>query len=107
LQSEAAITLRRFVPALRFDPIIAAEDVADGKPAPEGLFTIRQRTGDVPLIYVGDTVDDARSARAAQVPFIGIAANSNLAHAELVALFQNEGAMAVIENVNEIEGVLS
>jgi HAD superfamily hydrolase (TIGR01548 family) len=107
LRSEAAITLRRFAPELNFDPLITAEDVVDGKPAPEGLHTISKLTGNAELIYVGDTVDDARCARDARVPFIGIAAKSNLAYAELIALFQREGAQAVIENVNEIEGVLS
>jgi HAD superfamily phosphatase len=57
--------------------------------------------------YAGDTVDDARSARAAGVPFIGIAAPSGLRREELVALFRAEGARAVIGDINEIEAVTS
>jgi HAD superfamily phosphatase len=106
LQSEAAPTLQRFVPHLRFDPLIGAEDVTQPKPAPEGLFTIRDRTGANQMFYVGDTVDDARSARSAGVPFIGIAAPGNPRHRELVQLLREEGAIAVLDDVNQIEGVL-
>ena len=59
---------------VKFDPIICADDVTAAKPAPEGLLTIQRRSPDAKLWYVGDTVDDARCARAAGVPFIGIAA---------------------------------
>ena len=107
LQQEAAITLRRYASNIHFAPIIAAEDVREGKPAPEGLLTIRRRTGAQEMIYVGDTVDDARCSRAAGVPFIGIAAPSNPLHAELAALLCAEGAMAVLDDVNQIEGALS
>jgi len=58
------------------------------------------------LIYVGDTVDDARSARAAGVPFIGVAAREHSRREDLLWLFEQERAIAVIENVNEIEGAL-
>jgi phosphoglycolate phosphatase-like HAD superfamily hydrolase len=58
------------------------------------------------LIFVGDTVDDARSANAAGLPFIGIAAATHSRRDDLLKLFADEKAAAVIENVNEIEGVL-
>jgi phosphoglycolate phosphatase-like HAD superfamily hydrolase len=51
-------------------------------------------------------VDDARSSRAAGVPFIGIVADSHLSRAEILRLFEEEHAIAVIENVNQIEEVL-
>ena len=77
LRYEADITLRRFAPSLEFDPIICADDVAAAKPAPEGLLAIQQSKPEHQLWYVGDTVDDARYARAAEVPFIGIAASNH------------------------------
>jgi HAD superfamily phosphatase len=106
LRYEADITLRRFAPSLAFDPIVCADDVAAAKPAPEGLVTIRQRRTGRKLWYVGDTVDDARCARAAAVPFIGIAAHTHTKRDELIALFEQENAVAILENVNEIEGAL-
>ena len=48
-------------------------------------------------------MDDARAARDAGVPFIGIAAREQLRREELVELFLQEQAIAVIETVNEIE----
>jgi HAD superfamily phosphatase len=56
--------------------------------------------------YIGDTVDDARCARAAGVPFIGIASPKSPRHAELTALFKTEKARAVLEDINQLESVL-
>ncbi len=106
LRYEADISLNRFATDLRFDPIICSDDVANGKPAPDGLHNIQRMKPGRKLIYVGDTVDDARSASAAGVPFIGIAAESHSRRGDLVRLFEAENAMAIIENINEIEGAL-
>ncbi len=103
---EAEITLRRFAPDLVFDPLLCAEHVAKAKPDPEGLRAIQSRNPGRKLWYVGDTVDDARSARAAGVPFIGIAAQNHARRDEILRLFGQEKAVAVFENVNEIEGAL-
>jgi len=40
------------------------------------------------------------------VPFIGIAAESHSRRGDLVKLFEREKAVAIIENINEIEGAL-
>ncbi|HSR07261.1 MAG TPA: HAD-IA family hydrolase [Bryobacteraceae bacterium] len=106
LRYEADITLRRFAPDVKFAPAIFADDVAAAKPAPDGLLEIRRQKPGHKLWYVGDTVDDARCARAAGVPFIGIAAHTHTKRAELIRLFQQENAVAILENVNEIEGAL-
>ena len=42
-----------------------------------------------------------------EVPFIGVAKKNHLRRAELIRLFEAEGAAAVIENVNEIEGAIA
>ena len=106
LRYEADISLRRFASAIAFDPIICADDVIHGKPSPEGLNTIQKRHPDRKLVYVGDTVDDAKSATAAGVPFIGIAAANHSRRADLIRLFEQERAIAILENINEIEPVL-
>ena len=106
LRYEADITLRRFAPDIAFDPMICADDVAAAKPAPEGLFMIQKQRPGQKLWYVGDTVDDARCARAAGVPFIGIAAHTHTKRGDLIALFRQENAVAILENINEIEGAL-
>ena len=106
LQYEAEITLKRFAPDCSFDPLLCAEHVTKSKPDPEGLLAIQRRQPGRTLWYVGDTVDDARSARAAGVPFIGIAARNHSRRDEILRLFQQEQAVAVLENVNEIESAL-
>jgi len=106
LQYEAEITLRRFAPKIVFDPILCADHVAQSKPAPDGLLQIQAAKPGAKLWYVGDTVDDARSARAANVPFIGIVSEHHTTRNEILRLFEQENAIAVVENVNEIEGVL-
>ena len=103
---EAQPTLDRYASHLRFDPIVCAEHVANLKPAPDGLLKIIGLAPGRKLWYVGDNVDDARSARAAGVPFIGIAAKSHLRYQELVQLFRSEGAASVVESINELEAVL-
>jgi HAD superfamily phosphatase len=80
--------------------------VTAAKPSPEGLLAIQQHKPGYKLWYVGDTVDDARCAGAAGVPFIGIAAHTHTKRDELIRLFQHENAVAILENVNEIEGAL-
>jgi HAD superfamily hydrolase (TIGR01548 family) len=106
LQAEAAPTLQRFVPQLNFSPIVAADDVAHPKPHPEGLEIIRAAYPGAALWYAGDTVDDARASRAARVPFIGIAAPDSPRREDLVRLLHSEGAIAVLDDVNSIEGAL-
>jgi HAD superfamily phosphatase len=106
LQYEAEITLKRFAPDCSFDPLLCAEHVTKSKPDPEGLLAIQRRQPGRKLWYVGDTVDDARSARAAGVPFIGIAARNHSRRDEILRLFQEEKAVAILENVNELEGAI-
>lgn len=106
LRYEADISLRRFCTNTCFDPIICADDVAADKPAPDGLLAIQRMRPAAKLTYIGDTVDDARAARAAGVPFIGVAAQSHSRRDELIRLFKQEHAAAILENVNEIEDAL-
>jgi HAD superfamily phosphatase len=97
-REEAQLTLDRFACHLTFDPIIGNQEVERGKPAPDGLLKIRAAYPGAKLLYLGDNIDDGRSAHAAGVPFIGIAP----AGSELTRLFLAEGARAVIEDVNEL-----
>ena len=106
LRYELDFTLARFANGLAFDPIICAEHVSSPKPAPEGLLTIQRLKPGRKLWYIGDTVDDARAASAAQVPFIGIIAKGHSRASELAELFHQENAVAVFENVNQIESAL-
>jgi HAD superfamily phosphatase len=104
---EAELTLRRFAPELEFAPIVGMYEVERQKPDPQGLRQILDANPGVEAYYVGDTVDDARSARAAGVPFIGIAAPANPAYVDLVFLFQDEGSYAIVDDINYLEEVFA
>ena len=103
---ETEPTLDRYALHFRFSPVICADDVAAGKPAPDGLLQAARLAPGKKLWYVGDTIDDARAARAAEVPFIGVAPKSHLRYQELVRLFNSEHAVSVVESINELESVL-
>jgi HAD superfamily hydrolase (TIGR01548 family) len=98
---EAEITLHREHLRDRF-LLVSSDDVKNEKPAPDGLLKIAAMRPAKKLLYVGDTVDDARCARAANVPFIGIAAPQSPRRDELLELFHREGAIQVLEDINEI-----
>jgi len=106
LREEANLTLWRFAAGLRFDPLVGSDDVRNGKPAPDGLLAIAGRNPGKAIWYVGDTVDDARCARAAGVRFIGVAGEETLRRDELISLFRDEGAAAILKSVNELPGFL-
>ena len=103
---EAEYTLHRFAPSLQFAPIIGMHEVTAQKPAPEGLLKIAAASGGRKIWYIGDTVDDARSARAAGVPFIGIASPHSPRRAELVSVLEAEKAVAVLDDINQLESVI-
>lgn len=90
---EAQITLRRFDAQQYFTAVLGDEDVVRSKPAPDGLIDIQGRHPGKQLLYLGDTVDDANSARGAGVPFVGVGAES--------------GAALAISNINELEALLA
>ena len=102
---EAELTLHRFAGGVVFHPVIGMYDVENRKPHPEGLLRILKADPGRKVYYVGDTVDDARCARAAHIPFIGIATPSNPRYIDLVFLFQEEGAFAIIDDINVLPEV--
>lgn len=62
------------------DLIIGGEDVAQAKPHPEGLFKAMQCLNVEPsdVLYVGDSVVDARTAENAGVDFAGVLTGTTL-----------------------------
>ena len=102
-RAEIDFTLKRFAPGVIWACIVGDEDVSRPKPAPDGLRMVAEWTKSQNLAYVGDSVDDARSARASNVSFIGVAERNQASLAQALCA---EGATAVVESVNELEEVL-
>jgi HAD superfamily phosphatase len=104
---EADATLNRYAAHIRFNPIVTDDSVANPKPAPDGLELIKQQHPGKTIWYLGDTVDDARSAQSAQVPFIGVSMPHNSRHAEITKSLKALGAFAVLQDINELEGLVA
>jgi HAD superfamily hydrolase (TIGR01548 family) len=103
---EAELTLGRWAPQLTFAPIVGSDDVERLKPFPDGLVKICAGAPGCKSWYVGDTKDDGLSAQAAGIPFIGIASPANPRYADLKRSLQETGAVAVLEDINQLETVL-
>jgi HAD superfamily phosphatase len=103
---EADTTLERYASQITFDPLITDDSVANPKPAPDGLLLIKQHYPDKRIWYLGDTVDDARSSQAADVPFIGVSTPHNPRHAEISNILRQHGAFEVISDINDLESLV-
>jgi len=71
-----------------FDPVITVKDVSHPKPNPEGMHKILRAWGvsRFEVVYIGDTIVDEQTARAAGVPFFAYK-NPKLATLRHVASF--------------------
>jgi HAD superfamily phosphatase len=103
---EADATLARYAPRISFNPLITEEVVTNPKPAPDGLYMIQSHYPGKHIWYLGDTVDDARSAQSAGVPFIGVSTPHNARHDEITQSLRALGAFAVLSDINELENML-
>ena len=106
-QYEADATLEKYAGGIRFQPLITDDSVPNPKPAPDGLIQIQQQHPGKTIWYLGDTVDDARSALAAGVPFIGVSTPHNPRHEEIDRILRSLGAFAVLKNINELEALVA
>ena len=86
-----------------FRQIGTVEDLQRPKPDPEGLLKILAGRDPAKALYLGDIVDDALSAWAAKVPFIGILPQSLGARSARAALLRKHGAIAVLRDVSQLE----
>ena len=99
---EADFTLERYAASVQFDPIVTDDSVPNPKPAPDGLHLIRNRYPDRRIWYLGDTVDDARAAASAEIPFIGVSTPHNPRHAEISDILRQQGAFTVLSDINQL-----
>ena len=104
---ELDITLERNAVEGCFELVVTDDSVPNPKPAPDGLLLIQSRYPAKTIWYLGDTVDDARSAQAANVPFIGISTPHNARHAEISEILKSHGAFTVLSDINELAGVVA
>ncbi|MFB6362403.1 MAG: TIGR01548 family HAD-type hydrolase [Halobacteriales archaeon] len=110
--AEAAIALDRVGLDLPDDRVVTMDSDFPGKPAPEGLVALAERLHAGALAFVGDTLDDVRTAVAAadvdgQRRYAGIGVlTGGLAGEAGRRAFREAGAEAVLESVNDLPDVL-
>lgn len=104
---EADITLERYTAEGCFASVVTDDSVLNPKPAPDGLLLIQSRYPGKTIWYLGDTVDDARSAQSAGVAFIGVSTPHNPRHAEISEILKSHGAFTVLSDINELSGVVT
>lgn len=105
-QYEADATLEKYARGIQFRPLVTDDSVPNPKPAPDGLLQIQQQHPGKTIWYLGDTVDDARSAQAADVPFVGVSTPHNPRHEEIAGSLRTLGAFAVLKDINELEALV-
>lgn len=84
-----------------FDVVIGGEDVARPKPDPEGLLRAL-KMWELPkeeLLYVGDSLVDAKTAHAAEVDFAGVTTGTT--PAEALAEYASVGVFASLRGLAE------
>lgn len=98
---EEILRLRKMDEA--FDVIVGGEDVAFPKPHPEGLLKAMAllHCDRSEAVFVGDTVIDADTAAAADVPFIGVCTGTT-SRGELLS----RGAIAVLDSLDGLVAAL-
>ena len=110
--AEAAIALDRVGLALADEHVITMDSPMPGKPAPDGLLALADRLDAAELAFVGDTLDDVRTAvRASAVDparsYAGIGVlTGGLTGEAGRAAYRSAGATAVLETVNDLPDAL-
>ncbi|MGA7224206.1 MAG: HAD family hydrolase [Candidatus Acidiferrales bacterium] len=86
-----------------FQTIVTTEDVANPKPAPDGLLKILNGRDPDEALYLGDNVDDALAAQSAKVPFVAVLPKTVHERRERSTRLRDLGALTILPDVNELE----
>lgn len=103
---EFAYSFERWPAAKHFRMVVTMDD-ARKKPFPDGLLAILGKRDPTNALYLGDNVDDALSAKAAHVPFIGILPRHASDRQERAKKFRGLGALLLLERARDLDRVLA
>lgn len=107
-RQEAEFVLKRWGLENCFSPVIAMEDLPDGKhkPEPDGLTKILDIVNPKNVYYLGDTHDDMISATKAGIKAIGVLPPQDKSP-ELKEKLQKHGAKEVLQETNDLIKLLN
>jgi HAD superfamily hydrolase (TIGR01548 family) len=100
---ELNYTLDRNGVRRNFKTIITVEEVANPKPAPDGLLKILNGRPPSETLYVGDNVDDALAAQSANVPFLAILPKTGEERRQRATRLLQLGALAILNDISDME----
>jgi len=110
---EAEIALARTGLGVPPERRVTMDDDHRGKPAPDGLLELADRLDADAVAFVGDTLDDVRTARAATEAdadgrtFYGVGVlTGGITGEDGRRLYEENGADAVVDSVNDLPGLL-
>jgi HAD superfamily phosphatase len=86
-----------------FKTIITVEEVANPKPAPDGLIKILNGRTPSDALYVGDNIDDALAAQSAQVPFLAILPKAGEERRQRSTRLRELGALDILSDISQLE----
>jgi len=110
--AEAEIALDRVGLAVPDEYRFTMDDWAGGKPDPDALVTLAERLGAERVAFVGDTLDDIRTAVNANASdgrlYHGVGVlTGGLSGSDGRRKLERAGASAVIDSVNDLPGLLA
>ena len=103
VRQETDYTLDRCGVREYFTHIVTVEDVAHGKPDPDGLLKILAGRDPAKAVYLGDNVDDALASSAAQIPFVAVLPRNSEARRTRGPQLSKSGALVILDDVRELE----
>lgn len=103
---EMDYTMKRMKVLPLFDRVVTADDVKNGKPAPDGLLEILHGRDPQVALYLGDNVDDANAAKSGGVPFVGVLPRNSEERRQRGATLRKLGALTIIGHISELEKLL-
>jgi HAD superfamily phosphatase len=86
-----------------FKTIITVEEVANPKPAPDGLIKILHGRAPHEALYVGDNIDDALAAQSARVPFLAILPKTGEERRQRSTRLRELGALDILSDISQLE----
>jgi HAD superfamily phosphatase len=98
---EFSFTFERW-PATRYFRTVVTMDDAKKKPHPEGLYKILGQRDPSTALYLGDNIDDALAALAADMPFMAIIAPGEEGYRQRAARFRELGALALLPRATDL-----
>jgi HAD superfamily phosphatase len=105
-RQEFAYTFDKWPATKAFRTVITMDD-APKKPDPEGLRLILKGRDPQSALYMGDNIDDALAAQAANMPFMAILPKDSYDYRNRANKFRELGALQLLERARHVSRFLS